>query len=616
MPMRRRHRVGRGVTTKRHSSVSTSKRAQRRTIARSKQRLRNANTTAGASRAWQADEKNNPPVVAVSPDRVPQIMAISPPSARKLVIVPKKHIQRESDHLVRIKQGLKDKILIMNASMANGGSRDYYSFGKKFREMDLNSDGRLDWGEFKQALGPTGMNLGLPKRDVRLLFNEFADGGEEINVKQFFAGMADLDRPDLDLVTVLSEYKGRALTTLLNRLRGDDDPATVRESVNVNMEFYDSKVSQVDEGSLSNDNMEGLRHNEETANTREANGTQREAGSRGRALIRSSLSLPQLRTSGTQNITIKSPTEIFRPNDRRSSPIRAAYTGNLPKSFSWKALTELRPSGEQQMEQKQRTEQKLFKLNNPQTSPIRRVYRSPVRILAPLEEKNQTHQIVSERPPILNTISPEFNIIDEISQFSKEAETLAQNAIHCSRGWFSGKRTLRKSPVHGSPQVNVLVHESWDRFARNRIINSETARHAHKEGANKTQSSDTTAEFFNTANGLTPPSWVEMARKEHAKHLERTAEPKSGGIKHKRRSSSSYIPRLQAEYEQRQNEYHRRQINRVLGRTRTRSAYEEQLLALQEAEIRKDTKDGSKGGVRCEYAMRTKAGNAASPCLW
>jgi len=30
--------------------------------------------------------------------------------------------------------------------------------------------------------------------------------------------MADLDKPDLDLVSVLTEYKGRALTALIDRL--------------------------------------------------------------------------------------------------------------------------------------------------------------------------------------------------------------------------------------------------------------------------------------------------------------------------------------------------------------------------------------------------------------
>tara|TARA_B100000780_G_scaffold276190_1_gene244315 strand:+ start:697 stop:1797 length:1101 start_codon:yes stop_codon:yes gene_type:complete len=43
-------------------------------------------------------------------------------------------------------------------------------------------------------------------------------------VKQFLKGMADLDKPDLDLVSVLTEYKGRALTALIDRLNDSDLP--------------------------------------------------------------------------------------------------------------------------------------------------------------------------------------------------------------------------------------------------------------------------------------------------------------------------------------------------------------------------------------------------------
>ena len=121
---------------------------------------------------------------------------------------------------MRIKQGLKDKILIMNASMPKGGSRDYFSFAKKFREMDLNSDGGLDRDEFRHALGPKGMNLGLPARDIRHMFNEFSNGGDNIDCKQFLSGMAELDRPD-PIWSLCCPRKERALTVLMDRILDD-----------------------------------------------------------------------------------------------------------------------------------------------------------------------------------------------------------------------------------------------------------------------------------------------------------------------------------------------------------------------------------------------------------
>ena len=115
---------------------------------------------------------------------------------------------------------------------------------------------------------------------------------------------------------------------------------------------------------------------------------------------------------------------------------------------------------------------------------------------------------------------------------------------------------------------------------------------------------------------LKQPDWMTHAHEDHVKHLERTAEPSSGGIKHKRRLSATYLPRLEAEYQQRQDNFHNRERNRILGRSKTRRLYEQNLLVQQENELRRDTKDGAKGCVRSPYAMRTKVGNAARPCLW
>ena len=219
---------------------------------------------------------------------------------------------------------------------------------------------------------------------------------------------------------------------------------------------------------------------------------------------------------------------------------------------------------------------------------------------------------------------------DSINDSSLEAKKLAYTTKHCSRGWFSGKRTLRKSPAHGPAQVNVLVHKDWDRLARNHVGNEmERGRKARKRETTKEDSSSAGGESGNAGGAvslfpsasteklsLRSPHWMAGAHEDRAKHLDRTAEPSSGGIKHKRRLSASYLPRLEAEYRQRQDNFHAREKNRILGRTKTRSIYEQNLLALQEEELRRGTKDGAKGGVRCEYAMRTKIGNAARPCLW
>ena len=94
---------------------------------------------------------------------------------------------------------------------------------KKFQQIDLDNNGVLDFAEFEHALGERGMNMALPPRDVRKLFDAFAGDDEEITVKEFFAGMADIDQPDLDLVSVLQTYKGRAMATLLDKLRDGEE---------------------------------------------------------------------------------------------------------------------------------------------------------------------------------------------------------------------------------------------------------------------------------------------------------------------------------------------------------------------------------------------------------
>ena len=112
--MRRRARIGGGAHGKPSRAAAhrrPTRRARARADARAKQRVRkNENTTAGAARAWTSID--DPSTTAMRASQVPQIVPISPPPPRTLNMVPKKHIQRESDHLVRIKQGLKDKILI------------------------------------------------------------------------------------------------------------------------------------------------------------------------------------------------------------------------------------------------------------------------------------------------------------------------------------------------------------------------------------------------------------------------------------------------------------------------------------------------------------------------
>ena len=113
--MRRRARIGGGAHGKPSRAAAhrrPTRRARARADARAKQRVRkNENTTAGAARAWTSID--DPSTTAMRASQVPQIVPISPPPPRTLNMVPKKHIQRESDHLVRIKQGLKDKDKIL-----------------------------------------------------------------------------------------------------------------------------------------------------------------------------------------------------------------------------------------------------------------------------------------------------------------------------------------------------------------------------------------------------------------------------------------------------------------------------------------------------------------------
>ena len=96
-----------------------------------------------------------------------------------------------------------------------------------------------------------------------------------------------------------------------------------------------------------------------------------------------------------------------------------------------------------------------------------------MRLLQPLEKKADPEER-GERPSgalMKNTVTPAFTVKDGLSDCSYEKQQLDCVAKHCSRGWFSGKRTHRVSPAHGPAQVNVLVHEEWGKLARNHIVN-------------------------------------------------------------------------------------------------------------------------------------------------
>tara|TARA_B100000780_G_scaffold276190_1_gene244314 strand:+ start:71 stop:664 length:594 start_codon:yes stop_codon:yes gene_type:complete len=159
--------------------------ARRRANAKSKQRLRsNCVTTAEANKRWKqfpnelTSEDRTPCSTSTSPVIIKSIPRASP----RILNVPKtKYIKRETDTLVRLKQNIKDRILIKNASSTQ--RRDYFSFAKAFREIDLNSDGALDREEFEYACGEKRLNLGLSTNDVKKLFREFSQEGEEIGSK-------------------------------------------------------------------------------------------------------------------------------------------------------------------------------------------------------------------------------------------------------------------------------------------------------------------------------------------------------------------------------------------------------------------------------------------------
>ena len=250
----RRRRIGGGTTSsfsyskKFHRSKHSSSITRRRLKAKKNQIQRNAVTTAGFNkRCKQFPNDLTPEIIERCPTNTSPIIIRSIPKAPQRVLnMPQiKFIERESDTLIRLKQNIKDRILIKNASSKQ--SHDYFSFAKTFREIDLDSDGKLDRQEFTYACGPQRMNLGLPPRDVDKLFNEFAQSGDTINSKQFLRTMASLDKPDLDLVSLLSEYKGKALSTLVDRLNEHD---------RLSSSAVDPRTEdRTEESSLSNDTL-------------------------------------------------------------------------------------------------------------------------------------------------------------------------------------------------------------------------------------------------------------------------------------------------------------------------------------------------------------------------
>ena len=132
----------------------------------------------------------------------------------------KRRYKRPSDRLLEIKSGIKDRLLAHKRGKQMGRN-DYYSFGRAFRQMDLDGDGLLSKEELAYSIGPKGMNLGLTKEETDYLYHELdADGSGEVDVAEFFHTLADLDQPDKHLWQILYEGRTRTMKTLGEKLAG------------------------------------------------------------------------------------------------------------------------------------------------------------------------------------------------------------------------------------------------------------------------------------------------------------------------------------------------------------------------------------------------------------
>ena len=81
--------------------------------------------------------------------------------------------------LVRLKRALKRR-----------GARGMIGLSRKFRIMDDDGDRMLSMAEFSKAMGE--MDLGLSKKEVRILFEHFdADGGGDVSYEEFLQGVRD-----------------------------------------------------------------------------------------------------------------------------------------------------------------------------------------------------------------------------------------------------------------------------------------------------------------------------------------------------------------------------------------------------------------------------------------
>ena len=93
-----------------------------------------------------------------------------------------------------------------------------------------------------------------------------------IDCKQFLSGMAELDRPDLDLVSVLSQYKERALTVLMDGIIDDQlskSPPKIYDGrggdLDTQMDFYDRTMERISVEPDANDHAGRQVQKESTA---------------------------------------------------------------------------------------------------------------------------------------------------------------------------------------------------------------------------------------------------------------------------------------------------------------------------------------------------------------
>jgi hypothetical protein len=514
-----------------------------------------------------------------------------------------KHIQRQTDTLIRIKEDLKYRILLKNATGKQ--SRDYFSFAKEFRNIDLNSDGHLDRDEFYYACGPKRLNLGLPKKDVVKLFNEFAkkttNGGDStsdiISMKGFLNGMADLDKPDLDLVSVLSEYKGRALSVLIDRLNdAQPTPGTGSGAPGAPIPPPSTEIPH------------------ELQNLLYTNREVAAAASR----------VPSPSTSDGGGASLPTP---------QRSPIRMSSIrrrGSFQRTLKSKSTSALLSSKSKRQMQSQRSFIKLPLL------------RSPVRI-----SMRAKHRLYTTNPDIDNNAAPPTSpslpsspttptspasptpistrkLIESVSTSSHEAEVLSIMARSSHRGWFSGKRT-QNSPLLHTPSINILQNQQTNMWHNNKIFGVlpplSPVRSSHQPLPHY-HDNDATGKLSTTTISSKPPSsssmpsspppltnptkgWHNSYAQERRIHKERTRSLSYS----KKRVGYEHTAAFKEQEQHRDDLYWLREKNRVLGKAKTKTNYQKRVFAQQEIERNLSDSPATKGGMTCNYAMRTKVGN-------